>query len=248
MAKLFIGTSGYVYPHWRKGVFYPEGLPQKKELEYYSQHFNTVELNNPFYRLPEAKTFFNWQKRVPENFIFTVKVSRFITHIKKLKSCQRPWQIFLKRSIRLEKKLGPFLFQFSPQWKKDLGRLKNFLELLKKTDQKYRYVFEFRHPSWFSEDVYQLLKKQKNTSLCLADSPRWPFKEIITGDFIYIRMHGGRILYTSNYTSKELKGWAKKIKTWLNQGLDVYVYFNNDALGFAVKNAKELLKWCENRN
>lgn len=244
MAKLLVGTSGYVYPHWRNGVFYPEGLPQKEELEYYSQHFDTVELNNPFYRLPEAKTFSNWAKRVPENFIFTVKVSRFITHIKKLKQCQEPWQTFLERSVNLKEKLGPFLFQLPPNWHKDLDQLKEFIEMVKVTDKKYRYVFEFRHPSWFSEDVYQIFKKQKNISLCLADSPQWPFKEIITGNFVYIRMHGGKVLYSSNYSEKELKEWAEKIKKWLKQKLDVYVYFNNDAMGYAVGNAKTLRCLC----
>jgi uncharacterized protein YecE (DUF72 family) len=242
MAKVFIGTSGYTYPHWENGVFYPIGWPRSKQLEYYSKFFDTVELNNPFYRLPESKTFKNWSRRVPENFIFTVKVSRFITHVKKLKNCKGPWQIFLKRSIQLGQKLGPFLFQFPPNWKKDKKRLEDFILLLQSLDRKYRYVFEFRHPSWFDQEIYQLLKKFKNFSLCLADSPRWPLVEIVTGNFIYIRMHGGKILYGSKYSDQELKSWAKKIKKYQNQGLDCYIYFNNDAFGFAIENAKTLKK------
>ena len=238
--KLHIGTSGFSYPHWENGVFYPKDLPKAKQLEYYSQHFNTVEMNYPFYRLPSAKNFSNWKKKVPKGFVFAVKVSRYITHIKKLHQSKTAWRTFLERALHLEDKLGPFLFQLPPNWKFDLERLKEFIEMVRGTDKKYRFVLEFRHPSWFSENVYQLLKKYKNISLCLADSPQWPFKEIITGNFVYIRMHGGKVLYTSNYSEKELKKWAEKIKKYLKQNLDVYVYFNNDALGFAVENAKIL--------
>ena len=240
--KLYIGTSGYSYSHWENGVFYPRGLPKLKQLEYYTNHFNTVEMNYPFYRLPSSKSFFHWKEVAPKGFIFAVKVSRYITHIKYLYQCKDAWKTFFKRALCLKDKLGPFLFQLSPNWKKDAERLKNFLEMLEKNNKKHRYVFEFRHPSWFSEDVYQILKKYKNLSLCLADSPGWPFKEIITGDFIYIRFHGGKTLYTSNYTEKELKNWAGKIKGYLKKGLDVYVYFNDDAMGFAVENAKTLKK------
>lgn len=243
MAKLFVGTSGYSYSHWENGVFYPVGLPKNKELEYYAQHFDTVELNNPFYRLPSQETFENWERRVPENFIFAIKVSRFITHIKKLKDCQKPWQIFLERAVKLGKKLGPFLFQFPPNWKKNLERLKDFLEVLRKTNKSHRYAFEFRHPSWFSKDIYSLLKKYKNASLCLADSPHWPLVEMVSGNFVYIRFHGGKILYTSDYSKRELREWLGKIKKYLKQELDVYCYFNNDAYGYATENAKTLTRF-----
>ncbi|MEA3293033.1 MAG: DUF72 domain-containing protein [Patescibacteria group bacterium] len=245
MAKLYIGTSGYSYAHWENGVFYPNGLSKQREIEYYAQNFNTVELNYPFYHLPKAKTFSNWRNKVPENFIFAVKASKFITHIKKLKNCQTSWKIFLKRAITLREKLGPFLFQFPSNWKKDPERLKIFLKGLEKAGKKYRYVFEFRHPSWFSEDIYKLLGQYKNTSLCWADSLKWPFVEIVTGSFIYIRMHGSKSLYASDYSKKELKEWSKKIKKCLKQNIDVYVYFNNDTRGYAIKNAKELLGICK---
>ncbi len=240
--KLFIGTSGFSYSHWEDGVFYPKGLAKTKQLEYYAKHFQTVELNNPFYRLPSVKTFSSWRERTPKGFIFSVKVSRYITHIKYLRQCKAAWKTFLERAEHLESKLGPFLFQLPPNWHKNLDRLENFLKLLGEKNKKHRYVFEFRHPSWFFKDTYNLFKKYKNISLCLADSPRWPFKEIITGDFIYIRMHGGKILYGSNYSKKELKQWGEKIKKWLKKKLDVYIYFNNDVQGFAVKNAKLLKK------
>lgn len=256
MSKLYIGTSGYSYPHWEDDVFYPKDLPKSKQLEYYARHFNTVEMNYPFYRLPSSKSFSNWKETVPKGFIFAVKVSRYITHIKYLHQCKTAWKTFLFRAQHLEDKLGPFLFQLPPNWKCDLDRLQKFIDMVQDGKEftmvnsvPLRFVLEFRHPSWFSEDVYQILNPptggQKNISLCLADSPQWPFKEIITGNFVYIRMHGGKILYTSDYSKKELKEWAEKIKRFLKQGLDVYVYFNNDAMGYAVKNAKELLKFCK---
>lgn len=252
MSKLYIGTSGYSYSHWENGVFYPEGLPKAKQLEYYAKHFNTVEMNYPFYKLPSSKSFSNWKETVPKGFVFAVKVSRYITHIKYLHRCKSAWKTFLERALHLEDKLGPFLFQLPPHWHKDLDRLREFMEMVQEGNKftmvnslALRFVLEFRHSSWFTEDVYQIFKKQKNISLCLADSPQWPFKEIITGDFVYIRMHGGKILYTSNYSEKELKVWAGKIKKYLKQKLDVYVYFNNDAMGYAIENAKELLVLCK---
>lgn len=241
-SKLYIGTSGYSYSHWENGVFYPKDLPKAKELSYYAKHFRTVELNNPFYRLPLSKTFTHWKERVPRDFVFAVKVSRYITHIKYLRNCKTAWKTFLKRALHLENTLGPFLFQLPPNWKKNLERLKKFLKIIKETNSHYRFALEFRHPTWFSEDVYKILKKHKNVTLCIADSPRWPTTDIVTGNFAYIRMHGSQSLYGSKYSKKELKGWAQRIKKYLKQDLDVYVYFNNDAHGYAVENAKSLQK------
>jgi uncharacterized protein YecE (DUF72 family) len=243
MAKLFIGTSGYVYPHWRNGVFYPKGLPQKEELKYYSKFFNTVELNNPFYHLPRESAFLSWYKKTPKDFLFVVKVSRFISHVKYLKDCKDPWIIFYERAKLLKEKLGPFLIQLPPNWKKDLKRLKEFIKVLKEISPKERFAFEFRHRSWFEKEVFDFFRKYKNISLCQADSPGWPLTFEITNSFVYIRMHGGKILYGSKYSSQELKEWAKRIKNYLKKKLDVYCYFNNDAHGFAVENAKELLNY-----
>ncbi len=248
--KLYIGTSGYAYPHWEKGVFYPFGLPKSSQLEYYARHFNSVEMNYPFYRLPSVKSFSHWRESVPKEFIFSVKVSRYITHVKRLHNIKDPWNVFLERALSLKEKLGPFLLQFSPNWKKNLDRLNNFIEIVKATDKKYgtyRFVLEFRHPSWFSDDVYDIIKNKKNISLCLADSPSWPLKLEITGDFVYIRMHGEKLLYSSDYSKAELKKWAIKIKKWLKEKLDVYIYFNNDSFGYAPKNAKELFEFIQNQ-
>lgn len=242
MSRIFVGTSGYIYPHWEDGVFYPEGWPKSKKLEYYCQHFKTVELNNTFYRLPGEKTFESWYKRTPRNFIFAVKVSRFITHVKKLVNCKEPWKTFLERALGLREKLGPLLFQFPPFLKKDSKRLKDFIEMVHKNSPKgLKFAFEFRNETWCNDEIYQTLKN-KNCAWVIVDSPHWPKREIVTADFVYIRMHGSKILFGSKYTKRELEGLAKKIKKWLKQNLDVYCYFNNDAQGFAVQNAKELLK------
>jgi len=245
MARLFIGTSGFSYSHWEDGVFYPKDLPKKEQLEYFSKRFKTVELNNSFYRLPKEKTFLNWKERTPQNFIFSVKVSRYITHIKKLKECEAPWEEFLERALNLGPKLGPFLFQLPPNWKENLDRLESFVKMIEKKGSGKNFAFEFRHQSWFSPSIYKFFRKHENLSLCFIDSPRWPITEEITGKFVYIRMHGGRALYSSNYSKSELKQLSGRIKNYLNRGLDVYCYFNNDAEGFAVKNAEELIKLCQ---
>lgn len=243
MNKIFIGTSGYMYSHWEKGVFYPSDWPKSKKLEYYAQHFRTVELNNTFYRLPKESVFENWRKRTPKNFLFAVKVSRIITHVKKLKDCKREWQIFLKRALKLKEKLGPFLFQLPPYFKKDEKRLKNFIKMiLKNSPPALKFAFEFRNESWCDNKVYQILK-EKNLAWTIVDSPCWPKKEILTANFVYLRMHGSKVLFSSEYTKKEIKDLAQKIKNWAKKGLNVFCYFNNDAHGFAIKNAKELLNF-----
>lgn len=234
MAKIYIGTSGWSYSHWGKGIFYPEDLPKRQQLEYYSQMFNSVELNASFYHLPLTQTFKNWYQRTPKDFLFAVKASRYITHIKKLEGSG--WSRFIIRAKYLQEKLGVILFQLPPSWKSDSQRLEKFIS---KLSAQYKYVFEFRHNSWFCEEIYHILEKH-NIGLCIADSPHFPFREKITSGFVYLRFHGARSLYSSRYSKAELQKWAKKIKIWASQGLDIYAYFNNDAQGFAIENAREL--------
>lgn len=242
MTKIYIGTSGFSYSHWEKGVFYPAGLTKAKQLEYYSQHFKTVELNNPFYHLPSAQTFANWRQRTPQDFSFAVKASRYLTHIKRLKDAQEPWQRFINNAKELKEKLGVILFQFPANWQVDAQRLEKFLKIL---PRKYRYSFEFRHQSWFSQEIYQLLKKYQ-IALCLADSPDWPYQEEITANFVYLRLHGRSLLYSSKYTNQQLKKWAAKIKKWTKQDdKDVFIYFNNDAGGYAINNTQKLKELIE---
>lgn len=235
--NIFIGTSGYSYKHWQNN-FYPLELLKSKWLEFYSQNFNTVELNVTFYRLPDTAAFKNWHDKTPENFIFSLKGSRFITHIKRLKDVQKPLELFFKRAGFLSEKLGCVLWQLSPNFWLNIERLEKFLNLIKSYN--VRNVFEFRHESWFAEKVFALLKKY-NSALCLADYPDFKVeKPTDLSDFIYLRRHGINNIYASSYTEQELTKDAKMIKKFLSRGQDVYIYFNNDANAYAVFNVRTL--------
>jgi uncharacterized protein YecE (DUF72 family) len=251
--KLYIGTSGWVYSHW-EGIFYPKDLPSKDKLKYFSQYFKTAEINYSFYHLPRPSTYQKWYSETPEDFLFAVKASRFITHIKRLKGIKEAWKQFLENALTLKEKLGPILFQFPPSFKateENIKRLDHFLKHISQNQRNknamgvlLRFAFEFRHKSWCNEKIYKLLKKYK-MAWVIADSPRYPRADVVTADFVYVRMHGSRIMFSSNYTKKELKDLSQKIKKWLKIA-DVYVYFNNDALGYAIENAKDLLELCKN--
>jgi len=205
---------------------------------------------------------------VPEDFVFAVKASRFITHIKRLKDIGKAWEQFLENALNLKEKLGPILFQFPPSFQatpENIKRLEDFLKILKKDCLRskvysLKFALEFRHKSWCNEKIYKLLKKY-NVAWVIADSPRYPYIEtlkkfrsgrsaeggnrpradVMTADFVYIRLHGSKIMFGSKYTKKEIEDLSKKIKNWLKKGLDVYCYFNNDFQGYAIENAKELL-------
>lgn len=236
MPELRIGCSGFNYWYW-KGRFYPEDLPQNRWLEYYSKFFNTVELNVTFYRLPLAKTFDRWRKETPDNFLFSLKGSRFITHVKRLIEIEEPLKLFFERAQRLGKKFEVALWQFSPGFKLDIERLYRFLELLK--GYNIRNALEFRHNSWIIEDIVNLCKKY-NVSLCMADWPEFIDELPVTSDFVYIRRHGEGGSYSTCYSEEELKKDAKRIKRYLKDGKDVFIYFNNDYNAYAVKNAQQL--------
>jgi len=240
MPEIYIGTSGFSYKHWSDGVFYPKDIPQRKWLEYYTEHFNTVELNVSFYRLPKGSVFEGWYKRTPENFIFVLKGSRFITHIKKLADCNDSIELFFSRAKGLKEKLGVVLWQLPPNFHANAERLQKFCELLEenKVAKDTKHVFEFRHESWFRDEIYGVLRKH-NFSLCVAHSRCWPYEEVATAGFVYMRFHGGEVLYGSNYSDEELQDWAAKAKKWLSENRDIYAYFNNDAYGYAVYNAKK---------
>ncbi len=233
---IWVGTSGYVYPHWRDGVFYPPGLRPKEELEFFARHFHTVELNNPFYRLPQKQTFIHWRERAPDDFLFAVKASRYITHVKKLKDPAEPLALFMERAIGLGDKLGPILFQFPATWGPDLERLRVFLKELPKRQE---FAFEFRHSGWLTDSVYEALSRH-HAALCLPVHPSMPVaKDVVTASFTYIRMHSGGG-ESGNFTPKELKDWAVRIQSFRKARKKVYVYFNNDQHGFAIRNAMHL--------
>lgn len=226
-----------MYRHWRE-VFYPPKLAQSKWLEFYTRHFPTVEINNSFYRLPTEKAFSNWRQTSPDGFIYAVKVSRFITHIKRLKDVEEPIQTFLSRARLLEEKLGPLLYQLPPNMNRNDERLDNFLCLL---PRELRHVLEFRHESWLDEGVFDILRKH-NVGLCVFDMPGLSCPLLATADFAYVRFHGSSGLYYSCYSDRELEDWARRI-SGLAKSLDaVYIYFNNDAEGYAIENARKLAR------
>lgn len=235
----YIGTSGWIYGDWEE-KFYPPDLPSQKRLEYFSKYFNTTEINYSFYHLPRPKTFQNWYSQTPEGFIFSVKVSRFITHIKRMKDIKEAWERFYQNALYLKEKLGPFLFQFPPSFKKNdetLLRLKDFLEGLK--EKTIKIAFEFRHENWLDEKFYDFLKRY-NVAWVISDSSRYPRDIVSTADFVYIRFHGPKQLFGSSYKISDLKKWANILKKYLSQGKDIFSYFNNDFHAYAVFNAKTL--------
>ncbi len=236
--RYYIGTSGWHYEDWR-GLFYPEELDRARWLKFYAGHFNSVELNNSFYRLPSEKAFSNWRESTPEDFIFAVKVSRFITHIKRLRDVAASLENFLVRANLLQHKLGPLLYQLPPNMKRNDEVLEAFLSIL---PRQYQHVFEFRHESWLVDGIFNLLR-QHNAGLCVFDMPEFTSPLIATADFTYIRFHGSLGLYSSCYSDEELSEWAKKISN-LGQGLEaVYIYFNNDIEAYAVRNARTLRRF-----
>lgn len=238
MAHLQIGCSGFLYDHW-KGSFYPADLSQNHWLAYYCRNFSTVELNVTFYGLPERETFAKWHMTTPADFLFALKGSRFITHIKKLKDCAEPIEAFFSRALLLKEKLGVILWQLPPSFPLDLERFREFLEILHPFG--VRNAFEFRNKTWITKKIFTLLEKQ-NTALCMADHPDFLKDLPTTADFLYIRRHGAGGNHASPYSTEFLKEDAKLIRTYLKRKEDVYLYFNNDAMGHAPRNASELLE------
>jgi uncharacterized protein YecE (DUF72 family) len=240
LAQYLIGTSGWHYDDWRER-FYPRELPKTKWLEFYAQHFPTVELNNSFYRLPSENAFTNWHDSSPAKFVFAVKVSRFITHIKRLKNSEEALEKFVQRAMILGEKLGPLLYQLPPSMHRNDETLEAFLSGLPRG---LKHVIEFRHQSWLVEDVFEILCRH-NAGLCVFNMPSFSCPLRATADFAYIRFHGSDSLYSSCYSDSELAGWARGIAD-LAADLDaVYIYFNNDVAGFAVRNAMTIREYLE---
>jgi len=232
---IHIGTSGWHYQQWL-GTFYPDNLAEKEFLKYYSQYFCTVEVNNTFYHLPQNKTITQWAETVPEDFIFAVKASRYITHMKKLIDPEVSTELFFERIVRFKDKLGPILFQLPPHFGFNPERLKAFLKVL---PVDYKYVFEFRDPSWFNPLTYDLLKEH-NIAFCIYYLGDYYSPKEITADFVYIRFHGPVDLGAGLYSREKIAKFSEDIRGYLHQGKEVFCYFNNDEAGYAVKNATEL--------
>ena len=230
-----IGTSGWHYDHWR-GPFYPEDLTPKAFLTFYQQRFHTVEINNSFYQLPSEKTLVDWRESVPPGFIFAVKGSRYITHMKKLKDPGQSVPPLLERIQSLGDRLGPILFQLPPRWRFNEERLGAFLEALPRD---YRYALEFRDPTWLNREACRLLEKH-GAAFCIYELAGRLSPKEVTADFVYIRLHGPGDAYQGRYDRQTLAGWAGAISAWTAQGLTVFCYFDNDESGYAALNALEL--------
>ena len=237
-----VGCSGWQYKHWR-GDFYPSELPQHRWFEHYASIFDTVEINNSFYRLPEAATFAAWARRAPMRFLFAVKASRFLTHMKKLKDPEEPIERLFSRMRALGGHLGPVLYQLPPGFKLDRERLEHFLQALPRG---VRHVLEFRETSWYADDVLQLLNRHR-VALCLHDMPGSATGRDRVGPFVYVRFHGATGKYGGSYPDDRLRAWADWLTEQRAAGADVYAYFNNDVGGHAPRNAVTLRRFLEDR-
>lgn len=235
--RVHVGTSGWHYGHWR-GPFYPEDMHDDQMLGFYIQHFHTVEINNSFYHLPSRQTFQSWGEQVPAGFIFAVKASRYITHMKKLRDPAQATEKFFANVEALGKKTGPILFQLPPHWHCDTMRLKTFLETL---SGGYRYAFEFRDPTWFNDDVSALLREH-NAAFCVYDLAGQESPKELTTNYAYLRLHGpAEQKYSGRYTRPQLRQWLELCAGWLKNGArQVFVYFDNDQAGYAALNALEM--------
>jgi len=218
--RAWVGTSGYNYPEW-KGTFYPPNLPATKMLPYYAERFSTVEINATFYRMPSAKTIAGWAAATPKGFTFVLKAPRRITHDQRLKDVADPLGYFCETASRLGPKLGPLLFQLPPYLRKDSGRLGSFIALLPRG---LRAAFEFRHPSWFSDDVYTLLRS-KNLALCIADTEKGTTPLVATADFGYFRLRD------EGYSEEDLKRWSRTVRGLEAQWRGIFIYFKHEESG-----------------
>ena len=237
--EIRIGCSGWNYKHWRER-FYPAGLPPRRWLDHYARFFDTVEINNTFYRLPREQAVANWVAESPPGFLFAVKMSRYVTHIKRLTSVPESLGIFYERIAPLVRspKLGPVLWQLPGSFRRNDERLAETLAVLPPG----RHCFEFRHESWFVPEVYELLRTS-GAALVIGDSPNRPFQtRELTADWTFVRFHHGSRGRRGNYSERELEDWARQIEDW-RPAVDVYAYFNNDWEGFAIKNGL----WLRNR-
>lgn len=235
-----IGTSGWHYNHWI-GPFYPAEMRPPKMLRWYAERFDTVEINNSFYRLPAETAFETWCRETSPDFCFAVKASRYITHNRKLNDPESANEKFISLVERLGSRLGPILFQLPPSWKVNAERLDQFLSALPRT---HRYVVEFRNPTWNVTPVYEVLRRH-NAAFCIHELGGFQSPIEVTADFTYVRLHGPGSKYQGDYSDDILRIWAKRVEDWLRKLKHVFVYFDNDQAGFAPKNALQLKQMIE---
>jgi len=230
--KLYVGTSGYAYKPW-KGTFYPEKLPDKEMLKFYASQLLTVEINYSFYQMPKESTLEGWASNVPESFQFALKANQKITHVARLRNCESTLKRFLEVASVLQEgnRLGPILVQLPPNFKFDSALLREFLAL---RPTAFRFAFEVRHASWYTEETYQLLRNF-DTALCLAETDETAPPDVVTAGFAYVRLR------REAYLAKELAAWRKRFDGWNKQGVDVYCYVKHEDAGKGPKYARQLL-------
>ena len=233
--RVHVGCSGWQYRHWR-GNFYPAELPQSRWFAHYAQVFDTVEINNSFYRLPSRETFDKWREQAPRGFVYAAKASRFLTHMKKLRDPADPLARFFDAAQHLRDRLGPILYQLPPRWPIDVERLDAFLAALPRG---HRHVIEFRDTSWYDDRVFERLERH-GVALCLHDMQGSATGRRAVGPFVYVRFHFGTERYGGRYEDRRLDEWADWLRARLADGRDVFAYFNNDIGGHAPRDAVRL--------
>jgi uncharacterized protein YecE (DUF72 family) len=251
---LRVGCSGWNYKHWR-GPVYPAEIPARLWFARYAAMFDTVEVNNTFYKLPEPSTFSSWRERAPDNFLFAIKASRFLTHLKRLKEPEEPVTRLFEHARELGDKFGPILYQLPGNFHRDLQRLDDFLAILPHSlgeiggaprEHRLQHTIEFRHPSWYVDDTYALLNA-RTVALCIHDMAGSAISSPVDGPFVYVRFHGPSGRYFGRYERRRIDDWAGRLAEHWRGGRDVYAYFNNDPEGMAVFNAQELRDELERR-
>ncbi len=238
--KILIGCSGWSYAHWR-GLFYPEELPRSRWFEHYTANFRTVEINSTFYHLPQRKTCEKWVNNSPEEFVYTIKMWRAITHYSRLKGTQEQLTTFMSRIEPMLEKTTCILVQLPPGLHKDMKLLQSFIKLLPESPL---FAFEFRHKSWYTDEVYKLLEKV-GVAFVVHDYQAKPSPRIVLGNSLYVRFHGPKGNYTGGYKNETLKDWATWIVKNSARGVDCLAYFNNDFEANAVFNARTLIRMVE---
>jgi uncharacterized protein YecE (DUF72 family) len=241
---IHIGTSGWSYKHWRN-IYYPARLASTKWLSFYAQTYHATEINGSFYRLPSEETAIKWTQMVPKDFWFCVKMSRYLTHMKKLHDPEESLERFFTVFEHMKKMMGPILVQLPPSLKFNYDLAAYFYDLLKKKYRHYDFVMEVRHPTWMEEDSFTLMTKHDIGFVISQSGKEFPYSEMITAKNIYVRFHGPKELYASSYSDEMLKEFAMKFRKWVKEGHEVWAFFNNDIHGYAVEDAKRLMALVE---
>jgi uncharacterized protein YecE (DUF72 family) len=239
--KIHIGTSGWSYKHW-KGIFYPPKVKAADWLSFYAETFKTTEINGSFYRLPSEETVIKWTQQVQDDFIFCPKMSRFLTHMKKLNDPEEPLERFFTVFEPMKNKMGPVLIQLPPFLKFNYDKAEHFYSLLKGKYKYYEFVMEVRHDTWLQEESLTLMTKYDIGFVISQSGTNFPYSEMVTAKNIYVRFHGPKELYASSYSDEMLKDFAKKFHHWTKEGHIIWVYFNNDIHGYALEDAKRLIE------